>query len=221
LSSCRCEATNIAHYIVYFFADFSVCGYQKLLALAAHCRGMALVCCFFSAAGASVSASCRNPRRLKTRGALFSRHQHLGLTLQFGRADLASHVTALEIGLGDRHVSLDISTPVLTNLAKLLGVGLSGGRSTFTNCPKEVGIVGASNAKASLKQRHVLRFSAAVAFVCTGIPYPVHQFLGNAREHAEVSLHVLLESGYGVRRCCGRGGWARRSNTTAATRALR
>jgi hypothetical protein len=75
--------------------------------------------------------------------------------------------------LGDRHVSLNISTPVLTNLAELLGIGLSGGRSPFTNCPKEVGVVGASNTKASLKQRHVLRFSAAVAFVGTGIPYAV------------------------------------------------
>jgi len=98
----------------------------------------------------------------------------LGLTLVFGRADLTSHITALEIGLGDRHVSLKIGAPVLTNLAELLTIRLNGRRSALANCPGKARVVGASDTKASLNKRHVLRFSTAVAFVGTGIPYPVH-----------------------------------------------
>jgi hypothetical protein len=169
----RFAAYGVAHYVANFFVYISD-GIHAGSVLPP-CRRILLCCC-----GASI-CPCLGICRATSRIALspqgcFSASvnvQHLDLTLQLSSADLTSHVAALEISLGNRHVSLKIGAAVLTNLAELLGIGLSSGRSTFTNCPKEVGVVGASNAKTSLKQRHVLRFSAAVAFVGTGIPYPV------------------------------------------------
>jgi hypothetical protein len=83
----------------------------------------------------------------------------------FSRANLTSHVSTPDISLGSGQVSLKIGPLILANLAKLLAIGLHGRSSALSNGSTKAGVIRRCNTKASFNQRHVLRFSAAVAFV--------------------------------------------------------